>query len=213
MLIQRFREFFSALHTSPEDSPSEETETVQLHRLDPLLFLNLFEALTRYDSELANHLADRLGVSREGLLELASESVMLGPGQLGEVLNALDHHPRYGDIMNLAGRNCYSMQCVRDGELRRQPLSLLARRIGQRLLPLLGDASLEIDIKGRVLMLRITNSIFAEGRFSLNCLCGFYVGWLQQLGHETGMRGLDAKESSCACQDEDERSCLIQVAT
>ncbi|MEZ5339779.1 MAG: hypothetical protein R3F46_16145 [bacterium] len=93
------------------------------------------------------------------------------------------------------------------------PLPILARRIGERLLPFLGEASLSIDTRGRVLMLRLTNSIFATDRYSMNCLCGFYVGYLQQLGQETGMRGLEARESSCACQDEDERSCLIQVAT
>lgn len=188
-------------------------ESVNLHRLDPLLFLCLFESMQRYDSELANQLADGLGISRTGLMDLATEGRLLGPGQLKEILDAIDHHPRYDDIVNLAGRNSFSLQAARDGFPRRTALPMVARQLSSSLLPFMGEASLEIGLKGKVIMLRITNSIFAHDRYSLNCLCGFYVGYLQQFGQDTGLRRLDARESSCACQDEDERCCLIQVAT
>ena len=184
----------------------------RLHRVDPLMILNIFEALKRYDSELANSLSDQLQISQERLLELASDGRLLGAGPLLTVLDALDHHPRYADIVNLAGRNCYSMQCARDGALRYSGLHTLARQVSRLLQPFLGNASLEVDVKGRVIILRITNSIFAHGRYSLNSLCGFYIGYVQQLGHDLGLRRLDACESRCACQDEDQRDCLLQIS-
>ncbi len=209
---RRLLELLEFLHP-PREEAQPGTGVLNLHRIDPLMLLNILEALKRYDSALANALSDRLGLSQERLLELASSGELLGPGPLVDVLDALDHHPRYDEIVNLAGRNSFSMQGARDGAIRRAPLPVMARLIAQRMLPFLGESSLDIDIKGRVLMLRITNSIFAHDRFSLNSLCGFYVGYLQQFGQDTGLRRLDARESRCACQDEDERCCLIHVST
>lgn len=211
MFARRLTELFSFL--SPEVG-DEDTDVhgPDLHRLDPILFLALFDSLQRYDAMLADRLASEFNIDQQNLVALASNGEPLGPGHLSDFLDALDHHHRYADIVILAGRNAFSLQAVRDGSFRRLPLPQLPRAVRRRMQPFIGEASLDIELRGRVLMLRITNSIFAHGRFSLNSLCGFYVGYLQQLGRDCGLRRLDAREARCACQDEDDRCCLIQAA-
>jgi hypothetical protein len=212
MLPLRFGKLLNYLQGSSE-SEHERDHGPNLHRIDPLLLYNIFDALKRYDFELLSKLSRDLGVSLDSLQDLAVDGQLLGAGQLGEVLDAVAHHPKYNDIMQLAGRNSFALQSARDGKLRRQVMPLMVREIGQRLLPFMGDSLLDIDLKGKVIILRITNSIFAEGRYSLSALCGFYVGYLQQLGQDCGFRRLDAGETRCACQDEEQHCCLIHVST
>lgn len=208
----RFGNLLSFLQPQPEREAPEDSGP-NLHRIDPLLLYNIFDALKRYDFGLLTRLSQDLAVNLDTLQDLAVDGQLLGAGQLTEVLDVVAHHPKYNDIMLLAGRNSFALQSARDGKLRRQFLPLMMRDIGQRILPFMGESQLEIELKGKVIILRITNSIFAEGRFSLNSLCGFYVGYLQQLGQDCGFRRLDAVESRCACQDEEQHCCLIHVST
>ena len=213
MPARHLHNLFSLFSPAPQE-PEEHGPGINLHRIDPLLFFNLFDALKRYDLALCVRLSREFDINLDRLQDLAVGGKLLGAGQLSDLLDALAYHPQYDNIVELAGRNSFAIQNERDGRLRRVLLlPQLARDIAVRMQPFMGESELEVELRGRVIMLRITNSIFAHDRFSLNGLCGFYVGYLQQLGRDYGMKKLDARETRCACQEEDQRCCLIHVAT
>lgn len=190
------------------------TDADGVERFHPVLLHSLLVSVRRYDPALYTHLSREYHLDAERIIGLFSELDALGGGQLAELLAELRLQPAYDEMVYLAGRNAF----VEVAELQRLNSRFrfgrrdLGQTLRQQLPAFLGRGSFNHLQRGEVHFLELRDSIFARSASHHDGLCGFYSGFLVELGALCGPGQWEAGEQRCVAADPDATTCLIQFA-
>jgi hypothetical protein len=161
------------------------------HRLDPLLFPGQVNSAPE-----ARELAAPAGVLRE-------------------LIDSLSQSSAYDDIVVLAGRNAILELNPQLSGLQRMLLRKQSARIealSAAVMPLLlGEATLDLQLRGRVLFASLSCSIFATGPERASPACGFYGGAFLELCNLCGVADAHVHEVVCRAMDPFATCCLFHV--
>ena len=136
-------------------------------------------------------------------------------GVLRELIDNLSGSSAYDDIVVLAGRNAILELNPRPKWLHR----LLLRRksahieaLSAAVMPsLLGGATLDLELRGRVLFASLSGSVFVAGRERATPACGFYCGAFLELCNACGVTNAQVYEVVCRAQDPFATSCSFHI--
>lgn len=185
-----------------------------MERFHPILLHSLLVATRRYEPALYDHICRQQHLDAERILGLFTEVEALGPGQLAELLAQLRQQAAYRDIVFLAGRNAFAhwAEHARLGGRFRIGRLDLTQTLRRSLPPFLGSSSFNHLQRGPLHFIELRDSVFARGAASHDPLCGFYSGFLRELGQFCGPPLWEAGETRCRAADSDATSCLLQFA-
>jgi V4R domain len=184
----------------------------QLERFHPILMHSLLTATRRFEPGLYDSICRRFNLDAERILGLFKDVEEVGAGQLPEILSTLRNHQAYHEIVFLAGRNSLLGWAEanrvalnhRGGEER---FSALAR---QFLPDFLGRGTFTLMSRGKMIYVEVHDSVFARGVESLHPVCGFYEGFLSELGSGCSKHNVKVAEVRCFSMDAP-HSCMFQV--
>jgi hypothetical protein len=183
-----------------------------LERFHPILMHSLLTATRRFEPGLYDSICRRFNLDADRILGLFSEVESVGAGQLPEILSTLRNHQAYHEIVFLAGRNSLLGWAEanrvelnhRGGEER---FSGLARQFMPHFL---GRGASTLMSRGKMVYVEVRDSVFARGVESLHPVCGFYEGFLSELGSGCSNRNVKVSEVRCFAMDAP-HSCMLQV--
>ncbi|GEM_PF-6103847 len=187
----------------------------ELERFHPVLLYSILEATRRFEPDFYAHLCRTYHVDAERILGLFSEVEVIGSGQLAQLLRDLRAHTAYDDIVYLAGRNSLLIW-LELHDIRRPTLSSVsaafAKLVRELLPPFIGNASVNVLSRGTLLFIEIRDSVFARDVRHDRALCGFYAGFLFELGRFCGSPRAAVTETHCSAMDPDGPTCTLEVA-
>lgn len=185
-----------------------------LERFHPLMLHNILDAVRRFEPDFYAHLCRTYHLDADRILGLFSEIEQLGPGQLTPVLAELREHHSYHDIVYLAGRNALHMRLQQLGmalDRSHGGPPRFATMLKELLPAFTGSATFSHMVRGEMHFVDMRGSLFARGVQQARPVCGFYAGYMSELGATcvTGARGVT--EVRCCAVDPDATTCLFQV--
>ena len=185
-----------------------------VERFHPILLHSLLVATRRFEPALYDHICREQHLDAERIMGLFSEVDSLGSGQLAEILAQLRLQSAYSDIVFLAGRNAFALwaQHSRLGGKFRLGRMDVGQTLRRNLPPFLGRSSFNHLQRGEVHFAELRDSVFARGASHHLGVCGFYAGFLMELGQFCGPAQWEAAETRCRASDPDASACLIQFA-
>jgi hypothetical protein len=184
-----------------------------LERFPPLLLHSLLQAARRYDPCFYDHLCRRFHLDADRILGLFREVEEIGPGQLQGVLEELRARQAYHEMVFLAGRNAL----LGWAEANRVTLNHSGgaerfQALLKQLLPdYLGRSSYNQMTRGRVSYVEVRDSVFARDVQHPHPVCGFYAGFLSELGSGCLERHCAVVEVRCRAAEAGATSCMFQV--
>jgi hypothetical protein len=183
-------------------------------RFNPLMLYNILDASRRFEPDFYSHLCRTYHLDADRILGLFSEVEQLGSGQLQPVLAELREHHSYHDIVYLAGRNSLHMWLDQEGIAPSSNHGGAARFTGlvKRLLPaFLGHSNYSLMVRGNVQFVEVRDSVFTRGVKHEHPVCGFYSGYLAELGSRCIPGTCGVTEVRCTAVELDATTCLFQV--
>lgn len=190
-------------------------EGAELERFHPVLLYSILEATRRFEPDFYAHLCRSYHVDAERILGLFSEVEVIGSGQLAQLLRDLRAHPAYDDIVYLAGRNSLLIW-LELHNVRRPALgktnAAFTKLVRELLPPFLGNATLSLLTHGTLIFVEIRDSIFARDVRHVCGVCGYYAGFLVELGRFCGSQRATVTETHCSAVDPDGPTCTLEVA-
>jgi hypothetical protein len=183
-----------------------------LERFHPIVMHSILTCTRRFEPGLYDSICRRFNLDADRILGLFKEVEEVGSGQLSDVLAALRPHSAYHNIVFLAGRN----SLLGWSEARRIALShkggseRFQALVKQYLPDFLGRASFNQMNRGAMVYVEVKGSVFARGAVDDNPVCGFYSGWLSELGSGCQNRQCAVTEVRCAAVD-NAASCMFAV--
>jgi len=189
-------------------------EQAVLERFSPVMLHSILQALRRFEPDLYAHLCRAYHVDADRILGLFTEVELIGPGQLQPLLGNLRLHQSYHDIVYLAGRNALHTASERQGV--RFPrlahdTSRFQALLKQLFPPFLGLATYSVLVRGELHFVELRDSVFARGVEHSNMVCGFYAGFLAELGSNCVEGAATAAEIRCCATDPEAPSCMIRL--
>jgi hypothetical protein len=189
-------------------------EEATLERFHPLLVQTLLNSVRRFEPDFYAHLCRAFHLDADRMIGLFREVEASGPGQLMPLLRELRAHQSYHDIVYLAGRNSLHAYLELE-QVRIKPGSHDAGRfvaMAKQLLPsFTGLASFSHMLKGELHFFELRDSVFAREATHDNPTCGFYAGFLGELGTYFTEGTAVASEVRCCANDPEAVSCLVRV--
>jgi hypothetical protein len=185
----------------------------QLERFHPIVMHSLLESTRRFEPGLYDSLCRRFNLDADRILGLFSEVETVGSGQLAAVLQALRPHSAYHQIVFLAGRNALLGWAEGNGiALNHRGGEERFEKLARSFLPnFVGRGSFNLMARGRLVYIEVRDSIFArEVSDSMHPLCGFYSGFLSELGSGVVKHNCPVSEVRCSAM-EPGYSCMFSV--
>jgi len=183
-----------------------------LERFHPILMHSLLTSARRFDPGLYDSLCRRFNLDADRILGLFKEVEDVGSGQIGGVLEVLRGHTAYHEMVFLAGRNSLlGWSEANKFAMNHKGGAERFEKLARTFLPdFLGRATFHQMQRGRVIYIEVRNSIFARGVQHANPVCGFYAGFLSELGVGCTGQNCAVSEVRC-CAAEHAPSCMFAV--
>jgi predicted hydrocarbon binding protein len=184
-----------------------------LERFSPQIMYQLLTATRRFEPDFYAFLCRKHHLDADRMLGLFGSVDELAAAQLSDLLADLRQHTSYADVALLAGRNAglailLETKISRTGGGPARFTQLLKELSG----PLLGRSTIQVMSRGTVQFVEVYGIIFARNAASLRPVCGFYTGFLQELGRMCSKDRVSVMEVRCQAAEPDAASCLFQVA-
>jgi len=187
----------------------------KLERYPPVMMHCLLSAVRRFEPDFYAHLCRAYHLDADRILGLFSEVEELGAAQLTAMVGELREHQAYHEIVFLAGRNALHTYAEQQ-HARPSPLLTGASRfntLAKQLLPaFLGRSSYVLMSRGNLQFVELHDSVFARGVHAVRPLCGFYCGFLAELGSTCVPGAAISTEVRCVALEPDATSCLLQIS-
>ena len=183
-----------------------------LERFHPILMHSLLSATRRFEPGLYDSICRRFNLDADRILGLFTETEEVGPGQLPDILDILRKHTAYHEIVFLAGRNSLlgwaeANRVALNHKGGEERFATLAR---QFLPDFLGRGTSNLLLRGKMIYVDVRDSVFARGVESLHPVCGFYEGFLSELGSGCSKHNCVVTEVRCYAMDAP-HSCMFSV--
>jgi hypothetical protein len=193
-----------------QEPPADST----MERFHPALLHSLLVSLRRFEPELYAKVSREHQLDAERISGLFAEVEMLGPGPLSALLAELRQSQSYGDIVYLAGRNAFVEYAEQNRLASRLRLGRpdIQQALRQHFTPFVGQAIYNHLQRGEVHFLELRGSLFARHAEHEMPLCGFYCGFLMELGQFCSGRAWESVEQRCCAADLEAPFCLLQFA-
>lgn len=183
-----------------------------LERFHPILMHSLLTSTRRFEPGLYDSLCRRFNLDADRILGLFKEVEEVGGGQLIDVLEALRKHTAYHEIVYLAGRNALlGWSEANRFALNHRGGAERFEKLARLFLPdFLGRASFNVMGRGRMIYIEVRDSVFARGVQHDHAVCGFYAGFLSELGSGCTPHNCHVSEVRCSAM-EHPASCMFAV--
>jgi hypothetical protein len=186
----------------------------EIERFHPVVLYSLLDALRRFEPDFYSHICRSYKLDADRIIGLFTEVEEVGSALLLNVLMDMRKHQAYHNIVHLAGRNAF-LQWAELKRIRRPLFGNQSARFNsllkQHFPEFLGKATSSLMVRGDILFLDITHSIFARGVKYGRPTCGFYGGLLTEMSLFCGATKPQITESRCAAMESSLNTCLFQV--
>jgi predicted hydrocarbon binding protein len=184
-----------------------------LERFSPQIMYQLLTATRRFEPDFYSFLCRKHHLDADRMLGLFGSVDELAAAQLADILPDLRQHSSYADIALLAGRNA-ALSMLEEAKVLRIGGGGMrfVQLVKEMSAPLLGRSTVQVLSRGAVQFVEIYGSVFAREAASLKPVCGFYTGFLHELGRMCSKDRVSVMEVRCQAAEPEAASCLFQVA-